>query len=117
MREVCWAGTGFAGGLVGAGEKRPRGKEGSWAAHGRELGRRCWAGVRKEKRPGWVGEKREGGAVWATRLGLGFLFSFSFSISFAFLFLINSSLFEYAFKQIKLCTSMNATTSLNLEKF
>ena len=71
MREVRWAGTGFAGGLVGAGEKRPRGKEGSWAAHGRELGRRCWARVRKEKRPGWVGEKREGGSGLGRQVGFG----------------------------------------------
>ena len=31
-----------------------------------------WAGVRKEKRPGWVGEKREGGSGLGRQVGFGF---------------------------------------------
>ena len=31
----------------------------------------CWAGVRKEKRTGWVGEKREGGSGLGRQVGFG----------------------------------------------
>ena len=55
----------------GAEEAGPREAEGSWAAHGRELGRCYLAGVRKEKRPGWVGEKREGGSGLGHQVGFG----------------------------------------------
>ena len=80
--------------------------------------RRRWAAGEEEK--DWAVEKDSG------RASLGWFlcsFSFSFSISTQ----TNSNLIEFKFKfefktpmhsnKIKPCTSMNATTSLNLEKF
>ena len=68
--------------LTGTGE--------SWRA-----GRRCWAGVRKEKRPGWAE-----GRSWARAelaAGLGFLLSFFWFLS-SFLFPLKSKLFELKFR-------------------
>ena len=77
---------------------------------------------REEKRNGPCGKKRNGscGPVgWAAGLEAGFSIFLVFSSSFFFKLHSNylNSNESYALNQIKLCTSMNAQTSLTLEKF
>ena len=64
---------------------------------------------RKGKEEGWAGLS----LGWAEVLGFFSIFLLPFYSQSAQIYLNSNS---YEIKQIKLCTSMNATTSLNLEK-